>query len=120
MGAPLKRLLDPAAASAFLKQVRGYQIAPSTLATKRSRGGGPPFRKWGRRILYDEDELLVWADTQLGPTVTNSSELHSLTIQRSRVRNVRPLQKIEDLGQRASKRQLPPSTEPPLDIEDSS
>lgn len=32
-------------------------FAESTLATWRSRGGGPPFRKVGRMIRYSTEEL---------------------------------------------------------------
>jgi hypothetical protein len=30
----------------------GYPTSPATLATRASRGGGPPFRKFGTRPLY--------------------------------------------------------------------
>ena len=37
--------------------------AVGTLNNKRSRGGGPPYYALGRRVLYDEDELLEWLAT---------------------------------------------------------
>jgi hypothetical protein len=34
----------------------GYPIKQKTLATKASRGGGPPYRRFGPRVLY------TWGD----------------------------------------------------------
>jgi hypothetical protein len=62
---------------------KGYPISPHTLDTLASRGGGPPYRKWGRRRLYDPNELLAWAEGLLGPTVTSSSEADLVTVQRA-------------------------------------
>jgi hypothetical protein len=52
----------------------GYRTATSTLATKASRGGGPPFRKFGSRAVYRWGDSLQWAESQLGPVITNTSE----------------------------------------------
>lgn len=52
----------------------GFPITKTTLATKASRGGGPPFRKWGRRPIHRWGDALAWARSRLGPTVTSSSE----------------------------------------------
>jgi hypothetical protein len=38
----------------------GFKTASATLATLATRGGGPPYRLFGRRALYR------WADAQLG------------------------------------------------------
>lgn len=35
-------------------------LAAATLATLRSRGGGPRFVKAGKRVLYSVDELHEW------------------------------------------------------------
>ena len=53
----------------------GYPTSPKTLATKASRGGGPPFRKWSTRPLYAWGSALTWAQSRLGPIVTSTSEL---------------------------------------------
>jgi hypothetical protein len=45
------------------------------LATLASRGGGPRFVKFGRKPLYDEDELLAWAEGRLSQPVSSTSEL---------------------------------------------
>jgi hypothetical protein len=39
-------------AAAKVLTVAGFPTSPATLATKASRGGGPPFRKFGPRALY--------------------------------------------------------------------
>jgi hypothetical protein len=53
----------------------GFVTSPTTLATKASRGGGPPFRKFGPRPLYRWGATLEWAISRLGPEVTSSAEL---------------------------------------------
>lgn len=39
----------------------GYPVAASTLATMASRGGGPPYRLWGRVPMYCWGDALRWA-----------------------------------------------------------
>jgi hypothetical protein len=53
----------------------GYPISPTTLATKATRGGGPPFQKFGRWPLYGWGDGLQWAKSQLSRKVTTTSEL---------------------------------------------
>ena len=55
--------------------VIGFPVAASTLATKATRGGGPPFRRFGNVPLYKWRDLVAWANTRLGPTGKSSSEL---------------------------------------------
>ncbi len=45
-------------AAAFLK------LSPRTLEKMRGIGGGPPFRKLGRRVTYRIDELESWANAR--------------------------------------------------------
>jgi hypothetical protein len=52
----------------------GFPVAEKTLATKASRGGGPPYRKFGRVVLYRWGDVLAWAEAQLSPPVHSSSE----------------------------------------------
>jgi hypothetical protein len=40
------------------------RISPVTLSRWRIEGCGPPFRKFGRRVLYSHGDLLTWAETQ--------------------------------------------------------
>lgn len=39
----------------------GFPISPKTLATKATRGGGPPFRLFGGRAVYRWGCALDWA-----------------------------------------------------------
>ncbi|WOF44948.1 helix-turn-helix domain-containing protein [Sphingopyxis indica] len=43
-------------AAAFLR------LSPRTLEKQRVVGGGPPFKKFGRRVLYDQHDLQEWAN----------------------------------------------------------
>jgi hypothetical protein len=40
------------------------RISPVTLCRWRIEGKGPPFRKFGRRVLYAHADLLAWAESQ--------------------------------------------------------
>jgi hypothetical protein len=52
----------------------GYPIARATLATLACRGGGPPFRRYGRVPLYRWGDLVSWAQSRLGPVIRSTSE----------------------------------------------
>jgi hypothetical protein len=52
----------------------GFPTSPKTLATKASRGGGPPFRRWGSKPLYPWGTSLSWAQARLGPPIHSTSE----------------------------------------------
>ena len=65
--------LSPQAASDRLKEVHGIKQKPKSLAVLRSRGGGPPFIKSGRAVLYPEGLLDGWADA------TNAVEVREIT-----------------------------------------
>jgi hypothetical protein len=57
----------------------GYPTSATTLATKATRGGGPPFRKFGPRPLYQWGDALEWAKARLGPKVTRTVELDAIS-----------------------------------------
>jgi hypothetical protein len=57
--------LTPADASEYLKRRFGIG-APRWLAKLRCIGGGPRYRRIGRRVLYKEQDLYNWASAQLG------------------------------------------------------
>jgi hypothetical protein len=65
--------LDTRQAAQFLTD-RGFKTSPATLDTKRTRGGGPRFRRYGLRIVYEPPELLEWARSYLSEPFTNTSE----------------------------------------------
>lgn len=37
------------------------RLSERTLERYRTEGGGPPFLKFGKRVLYDQDAVLAWA-----------------------------------------------------------
>ena len=65
--------LDRRAASNCLAD-HGVPCAPATLATLATRGGGPPFQKFGNRALYQKSELLAWAFGKLSAPRGSTSE----------------------------------------------
>jgi Helix-turn-helix domain len=40
------------------------RLSEITLGRWRIEGSGPPFRKFGRRVVYDRADLIAWADAQ--------------------------------------------------------
>ncbi len=52
----------------------GYPTSPKTLATKATRGGGPPFHRFGPRVLYRWCDALDWAEKRLSPAMGSTSE----------------------------------------------
>lgn len=58
---------------AALKAV-GFPIERATLATMATRGGGPPFQKFGRVPLYRWRAVLAWAQAKLSAPRGSTSE----------------------------------------------
>ena len=52
----------------------GYPIAPKTLATKATRGGGPPYSLFSGRALYRWGDALDWAKTMTSAPRCSTSE----------------------------------------------
>lgn len=52
----------------------GYPVKAKTLATKASRGGGPPYRLFGARPLYRWGHALAWAEARMGMPRVSTSE----------------------------------------------
>src|SRR3954470_117253 len=52
----------------------GFPVKAATLATKASRGGGPPYRLFGNKPLYRWAYALEWAEARLGKPRRTSSE----------------------------------------------
>jgi hypothetical protein len=81
----------------------GFPTSAATLATKRSRGGGPPFRRWGRVPVYTWGDALKWARDRLGePRCSTSEEDVAYTAQpaspSTAIITVPPVQHIEQLS----------------------
>ena len=51
----------------------GYPVKAKTLATKATRGGGPPYRLFGVRPLYRWADTLAWAQERLSTPRYNTS-----------------------------------------------
>ena len=52
----------------------GYPIRAKTLATKATRGGGPPYRLFSRRALYCWSDALGWAQNATTAPRRSTSE----------------------------------------------
>jgi hypothetical protein len=52
----------------------GFKTEPTTLATKATRGGGPPYRLFGARALYRWGDALAWAESRLSAPRGSTSE----------------------------------------------
>jgi hypothetical protein len=57
----------------------GYPTAYATLATLATRGGGPPFAKFGPRVIYRWQDLLDWARARTTRPARSTSELSAAT-----------------------------------------
>jgi predicted DNA-binding transcriptional regulator AlpA len=52
---------------------RGLSIAKQTLAKLAVTGGGPAFRKFGNRVVYDPADVEAWIERRLtGPRKSTS------------------------------------------------
>jgi hypothetical protein len=74
---PTTRLDSAQLADALTRE--GFRIAKATLDTKACRGGGPPFRKFGRRRIYEWDTSIEWAQSQLSEPICSTAERDALT-----------------------------------------
>jgi len=59
--------LLPRVQAAHALTALGYPVAPSTLATKATRGEGPAYRRFGRKPLYRWGDVLAWAQSRMSP-----------------------------------------------------
>lgn len=67
------RHLSRTEAAEFLT-ANGYPVAKTTLQKYATVGGGPTYRKFGRRVVYQPEHLLSWAESRLSPPMASSSE----------------------------------------------
>lgn len=52
----------------------GFPVKAKTLATKATRGGGPPYQLFGVRPLYRWRNALAWAEGRLSAPRRSTSE----------------------------------------------
>jgi hypothetical protein len=60
----------------------GFPVKEGTLATKATRGGGPPYQKFGSRALYRWGDALLWAKGRLSAPRRSTSEADVSTVTR--------------------------------------
>jgi hypothetical protein len=68
------QFIESKQAPAFLEEQTGLKIAGPTLATRRCRGGGPLYSKFGKHVYYPKGELIAWALEKLGRPAATFSE----------------------------------------------
>lgn len=54
---------------------RGFPVSKATLETMATRGGGPPFRRFGRAVVYSLEDGLAWAEGRMSAPVRSTAEL---------------------------------------------
>lgn len=69
---------------------RGLPISRRTLEKMACCGGGPPYRTFGRRCLYEPESLLGWAISRLSPQRSTTSEANPLELSKRRLRGHGP------------------------------
>lgn len=52
----------------------GFPIAPATLATYATRGGGPAYITFNSRVLYRWSDALAWAEARAGAPRATAAE----------------------------------------------
>ncbi len=70
----IKRFLSRAEASDYLAS-RGFRVAKPTLAKYAVTGGGPAYRTFGSRVVYDPSDLDAWVDARLTARRRSTSEI---------------------------------------------
>jgi hypothetical protein len=78
----------------------GFPTAPATLATKATRGGGPPYRLFGLKPLYRWGDTIAWAQARLSAPRCNTSEADTgdRAASQSRRHGHHPEQRSADTG----------------------
>jgi hypothetical protein len=61
-------------ATAAALTAAGFPVSKATLATKATRGGGPPYRLFGPKPLYPWGTSLQWAKDRLTSPRVSTSE----------------------------------------------
>jgi hypothetical protein len=52
----------------------GLRISPWTLDTMATRGGGPAYVHFGRRVLYRWQDVLAWVEQRTSPACSTQAE----------------------------------------------
>jgi hypothetical protein len=84
----------------------GFPTAPATLATKASRGGGPPYQLFGQRVLYQWSTALAWARSRLSEPRCSSAEGDSYPGEYGENPNRRPDAPLDSTRPKSSSRKV--------------
>jgi hypothetical protein len=68
----------------------GYPVASKTLATKATRGGGPPYSLFSGRALYRWGDALNWARNLTTPPRRSTSEADARRAEGRRTEDASP------------------------------
>ena len=71
---PIKSGMLPTREASRFLTMQGYPTAAATLSKWRCVGGGPSFRRYGRKIVYGAEDLMTWAENRLSRPMSNTSE----------------------------------------------
>ena len=52
----------------------GVPCSSKTLATRACRGGGPPYRRFGKRAIYRWGDVVEWARAEMTTPARSASE----------------------------------------------
>ena len=69
-------MLDPIRTQDFLSNAQAAEyltLSPRTLEKLRVVGGGPLYRKLGRRVIYAVSDLKDWADARACASTTQAA-----------------------------------------------
>lgn len=70
----MDKLYDEATASKWLAEEKGVRRTTRTLRKLRCIGGGPAFRRFGRRVYYTKSDLDQWVEEGLSAPLRSTSE----------------------------------------------
>lgn len=66
---PSEQYLRPDDAAGYLQSC-GFPVARATLAKLRSIGDGPKFYRFGRMVIYSQNDLRDWATSKVRTSIT--------------------------------------------------
>lgn len=70
-----EKFLTRVEASEYLTEVRGLPTAKGTLQKLATVGGGPPYQRFGNRVVYLPNNLDQWANQKLSDPRRSTSEV---------------------------------------------
>lgn len=68
-----KRYINREQAAQYLTDNLGLQVSKNTLQKWVTTGGGPAYRRFGKRAVYLEQDLNEWAERKLSAPRLSSS-----------------------------------------------